>query len=431
MKLLLLLILAIAVFPAYTQNDIRIETTYSQNRPKALSMPLDLGYDFLKTDSHIIQPSLSSYIVAPQGTRIEFAENSFVNQNGDLVESKIKISVKEAIEPSDIVLSSLTTMTSSGEILQTKGMIEVKATSEGEEVFLAKNKAMKILMPVGFEDGYQYYEGVDKGDEVKWTNPKLIERQDDELVKRVMAMRRGSCGRRPAIMYAKVGQELEGRELKSVTVHFKEGPTKFLKESYLIKDGKKAGLTKDQAETVEQWFLRNRMVARELTPYGEYGKDVDKLKMVIDIEKAKLLFRQNAAYIDPEMVNIFEMKNLGWANIDRLAKFPEAEKMKLMVEQKTISEVDSLNLTLVVPSANVFIPGSIKEDGNYAFNSGPNQSEISMPKNEKAFIVAIASKDGQKYFDLKEISLGQNEIESLNLRAAGSREIAIAVKNTF
>ena len=431
MKLFFLSTLMLFINPAFSQDDVKIEVSIGEKLPMAMRLPLDLGYEYLKVENTLIDPNDVATIIAPQGTKIEIAENSFVNAKGEKVESKIKISVREAIEPSDIILSSLHTITTDNQILQSKGMIEVKATSENQEVFLAKNKELKVTMTVDFEDGYQFYEGLEKNEGLKWTSPAPIERQDDELIERILLLRRGKCGYRSTIMYPKITHTMNAKTLESVTVHFVDGIETFYGESYIPKVGRKAGLSKEQAKVIEGWFERDYVRAQSLLPRGEHDKNSASLRMEIDIQKAKLLFGENASYMDPEVVNVFYMKNLGWANIDRLAKFQNAEKMKLMVDQNGHESIDSLQLTLVVPSANAFIPGSKKEDGKYAFTSDDSQSEILMPKDEKAFIVAIGTKAGQKFFDLKEIKLGENEIEYLNLRPHEAREIVQKVKQTF
>jgi hypothetical protein len=431
-KLLLILLNLVAILSfGQRQEDIIIEATIVEKSSNVPFPPSYLGYEFLKSDDHLVSANQPVSIVAPQGTRIVFAKNSFVNDKGEQIESNIKISVIESIDPADIVLSSLYTVTDENQLLQTKGMVEIRATSEGEEVYLAKDKSIEVTMPVGFEEGYQYYEGEVVGEELNWTNPTPIVRQDDALLRRLITMRRGGCGNRSYVMYPKVEFKMKDSLLNEVTVYFIKGSEKFYRDTYNEKQGRKAGLTKDQSSIVKAWFRRNQVYAKQLAPRGEFDKNADKLKMLIDTEKARLLYGRELTFVDPDVLNVFEMKKLGWANIDRLAKFPNAEKMKLEVEQKVIAKIDSFNLMLVVPSANVFIPGRLNSKGNYAFSSGDANDGLLMPPNEKAYLVAIGTKNGQKYFDLKEIRLGAIEVETLQLMPTKHLEIVNRVKSAF
>ncbi|MFT4603256.1 MAG: hypothetical protein ACI857_003444, partial [Arenicella sp.] len=408
MKSFFLLNFILFAYPVFSQNDIRVEYVTSESRADAQRLPLELGYEYLKLDVTFINPQEKISIIAPQGTKIEFAENSFVDKEGNEVTSRIRIQVKEAIEPADIILSSLHTVTSDGKTLQSKGMVEVTATSNGKEVFLANNKTMTLSMPVGFEEGYSYYQGVDEGDGVKWIEPQAISQTDDELERRVEAYyRRGGCGNRSRLYTPKIDQTMKDSLLETITVYFKNGKEQFLRSSYQPKLGRKAGLTKDQALVLKRWFSSSNVRAYQLAPYGRYTNDTKNLRMNIDLAKASLLFGMDARYIDPELANVFEMKKLGWANIDRLAKFPDAEKMRFVVAQNKIKEMDSLHLTLVVPSANIFIPAYQKEDGNYAFTFGEFQDSVLMPRNELAYIVALGKKGEQDYFELKEVRFGE------------------------
>lgn len=83
-------------------------------------------------------------IEGKQGTILFFPKNAFD------IEGNIKIRLKEYYSPADIVLSGLST-TSAGKWIETRGMIDVKAFSNGQELKLKK----EVYFPIAFpKEGY-------------------------------------------------------------------------------------------------------------------------------------------------------------------------------------------------------------------------------------------------------------------------------------
>jgi hypothetical protein len=93
-----------------------------------------------------IDPSLEQTITGKQGTILVFPANSLVDKNGNTPKGKIQISLTECYEMADMIMNRLST-TSNGKMLETAGMVNVIATSNGEELQLKKESPYTVEFP--------------------------------------------------------------------------------------------------------------------------------------------------------------------------------------------------------------------------------------------------------------------------------------------
>jgi hypothetical protein len=93
-----------------------------------------------------IDPKIENVIKGEQGTVICIPSNAFQFSNGKKPKGNVKISLKECYKLSDMIANQLST-TSTNEILQTAGMIKIKATSNGKELQIANGKSYVIAFP--------------------------------------------------------------------------------------------------------------------------------------------------------------------------------------------------------------------------------------------------------------------------------------------
>jgi hypothetical protein len=93
-----------------------------------------------------IDPSLEQTITGKQGTILVFPANSLVDKNGKTPKGKVQISLTECYEMADMIMNRLST-TSNGKMLETAGMVNVIATSNGEELQLKKESPYTVEFP--------------------------------------------------------------------------------------------------------------------------------------------------------------------------------------------------------------------------------------------------------------------------------------------
>ncbi len=93
-----------------------------------------------------IDPTVEQKITGKQGTILVFPANSLVDKNGNTPKGKIQISLTECYEMADMIMNRLST-TSNGKMLETAGMVNVVATSNGEELQLKKESPYTVEFP--------------------------------------------------------------------------------------------------------------------------------------------------------------------------------------------------------------------------------------------------------------------------------------------
>ncbi|WP_284650832.1 OmpA family protein [Flavobacterium terrisoli] len=114
-------------------------------------------------------------ITGKEGTKITIPKNTLMKANGKYAIGKIDIELQEFYKKSDAVGANLHTM-SNGIMLESGGMIYIKATSKGEELQLKKGSKMTIEFASKNNPGdMQTFYGYQKKDKsVDWSTNELI-----------------------------------------------------------------------------------------------------------------------------------------------------------------------------------------------------------------------------------------------------------------
>jgi hypothetical protein len=120
---------------------------------------------------------------------------------------------------------------------------------------------------------------------------------------------------------------------------------------------------------------------------------------------------------DENFEAIFGVKQLGWINIDRFYKDPRAEEIKLMVKL-TNDPQDSkdMRVYVVFKDINSFIPAYLGTDGTYCIQGGARK--LKLPKGVPVALVAMGTNSTDQFLAVKDIVLGDNEMEELTLQRA-------------
>lgn len=99
-------------------------------------------------------------IARTTGTHLHIQPNSFRHQDGTPVKDSIQLTVREFHSANDIIRAGIPMRLNAGskDVLESAGMIELHATSEGKELVLADNKKIDIdLASFKSAEGYQLY----------------------------------------------------------------------------------------------------------------------------------------------------------------------------------------------------------------------------------------------------------------------------------
>lgn len=125
-----------------------------------------------------IQGDQDTVIQTKDGIVFAIEAGSFVDQAGSPVEGSIQIVVKEALKIEDILSSGLSTVTSTGEQLETGGMFSVNATSDNKALNIDPDKGIFTQVPTDEKkSGMKLWKGVyQKNGELLWEEPKELEK---------------------------------------------------------------------------------------------------------------------------------------------------------------------------------------------------------------------------------------------------------------
>ncbi|MGB1207184.1 MAG: OmpA family protein [Chitinophagales bacterium] len=108
----------------------------------------DVLQDFRKKkEQHfLVDAAINEVIEGKQGTKIRIPAGSFSFLDGKPANGLLTITLTEAYNNADIILQNLTT-TSNGQLLETGGMINVQASSKGQELKLKPDAKLTVALP--------------------------------------------------------------------------------------------------------------------------------------------------------------------------------------------------------------------------------------------------------------------------------------------
>lgn len=99
-------------------------------------------------------------IVGEKGFRIVFPELAFVDAEGNVVLGEVEVKLTEYTSNTEFAEAGLTTLTTSGELLETGGMINLEASSGGKKVQLSPGKEVTIEVPdLKNQEGFRTFYG--------------------------------------------------------------------------------------------------------------------------------------------------------------------------------------------------------------------------------------------------------------------------------
>jgi hypothetical protein len=105
------------------------------------------------------------------GITFKFPANSLVDAYGNSISGKVKFNITELSKFSDFGTAGFSSSTTSGEMLESGGMVDIRAFNgkdNSNELSLADGKQFTINGNSSFKDGFQTFYG-QRGEQVSWT----------------------------------------------------------------------------------------------------------------------------------------------------------------------------------------------------------------------------------------------------------------------
>jgi hypothetical protein len=410
------------------------------------------------------------------GTTLYVPANSLLDVNGKPVSGTVTLELKEHFSMADYVASNLQTVHGE-DILQTQGMIYFSAKdAAGAKLSIDKNKPIRIEIPVKEADtdakiflgqrdadgrmdwtnveepnkllipypiralaAYQVYGecpqdfGFLREDDPRWSQPKnstelyytpgdITQYENTLLATREFRERfRMHCMPYITNVYlehlelnlweidelmvdyyiadsiARVGYEVEFKPRS-----LNGGPPS--KEQVALHQ-RSIEETKENCHRYIQTF--REFAAQKLTKIDESRKVPADLLAEVNNDAPAFDSAQaivNSAYI------AYEALEFGWVNVDVFFKDPAAVPIQLFAETNRPSDM----VQLIFPARNIVLSGSSVDGKRYSFTQ-TTEGYHKLPKGEKATLLCLHAADGKLFFAKKDIVIGQNQTEKLDL----------------
>lgn len=328
-------------------------------------------------------------IKGEKGTRIRFAKNCFVHLDGTPVTEGVDIELKEVFNPVDMVLANLTT-TFEGQALETGGMVYLNATSKGDQLKVSREGAIQLTIPSdSILPGMSLFKGLeDSLGNVAWVEPIELAEQLEQ------------GGQLPDTMRMKFEKSHNMMYRIEGIFDPKDYPDSVHTElSSLVWQGSGMKITKDS--TIE--FMGHTIILMKQDSLTFWSETFD----IVD--------GSNSYVTDSDLSYIFEMNELGWANIDRLLNDPRTEEIELITSVSNADSYDYVYATLV--TGNMNLPGYRKVDGTFSFTHGDYEAPM-LPVGATATIIVSSSKYGVKHMAFETIVLSKAQTVELAMEKA-------------
>lgn len=163
-KLLLGLLLVLAIVSCRKEKIGFIEKQNVANEKAALFVQL-----LPIANSYVVDPTKKTILKTQHNTYIKIPSSAFIDKNGQVIEKSIRLDILELEKISDMIRCQSNTSYNET-IINPIVQLEIKGKSNGKDVFLAKDKVLKLLIekdePISHTNLYLGNFTTDKG--IQW-----------------------------------------------------------------------------------------------------------------------------------------------------------------------------------------------------------------------------------------------------------------------
>ncbi|MFM7022580.1 MAG: hypothetical protein ACKOXB_06340 [Flavobacteriales bacterium] len=161
------------------KSTISANNKTTHQKDNSASSKENVFYDFhgLKTwvqpdvQKFIINPAKGASIEGRYGTMIIVPTDAFTDEQGAIIKTAVTLELAEALNLDDMVLYRLGTL-SNGKMLESGGMLHIRATQNDKEVNINPARPLYIEIPaVKTKPNMMVFEGDVHGGNVDWKNP--------------------------------------------------------------------------------------------------------------------------------------------------------------------------------------------------------------------------------------------------------------------
>lgn len=109
------------------------------------------------------------YITGVNGTNITFSSNSFLDEDGNIVDGNIDIELLETQDNKDMLLMNCPTVTTGGQLLESGGILYFNPTQNGNQLTINPNEPPVVVVPANSGSPMQLWTGSrDENGSLSW-----------------------------------------------------------------------------------------------------------------------------------------------------------------------------------------------------------------------------------------------------------------------
>lgn len=348
------------------------------------------------------------------GCTIHVPASSFVDASGKPVRGPVNVVVQEALNATDLVMGGLCTVYK-GKPLESGGSFSITATAMGQELELAEGRALSMSVPSRMKKaGMKLFPGVVRDGQVKWQEPAPLEAPVVEPRVALEALRFDLDTLTTNVTYSVEGFERPADAPIEVTTRVSEvawadgGLMLKRDSSFMVGEHRVIFYANQQPSSVQVVPVWEGNFARQ-------GGSVAGVNTFLE---------------DPAVNYVFRVKQLGWANIDRLLNDKRTRRVDLVTTIADPSELKDVRISLVMKSHNLYLPGYQRVDGSYGFSHG-DYEDMQLPIGAKAVVVATAQRDGKPCFAVHDMIIEPTAQISLEMRPTTDKELRAALNEAL
>lgn len=420
MKLIVFFILSVFIFFSCA-SDKRVSIQ------EKLEKPTQEFYLSTKTDT---------MISGKEGTMIYIEKGSFVDAVGTAITDSVVVTLKELYSIADI-LQSNTTMQSGDKLLETGGMIELRAYAQGNQLSLDYNKSVVVHFPKKNQnDSMRLFYGEENGIDQKigW---ELEESSVPQLNNKIHYWYRKYDNLDDDNLYLTNDRHIYDTLTELFNFSKKEKLyflNKTVNVDYEVKKDGKLVYDKIGGSIISRELHRKLKGVAEnfprCKPYTVNGKPIDMIghfQIWSEIVAPKYMSNKNyLSQIENKISNqdsskssisvaelqyyIFDSKQLGWMNCDQ---FINPNPIKTDFEVK-VPKSDNIFVKIVFTNYNTVMIGDEKK-GKFTFDN--------LPLDEPVKVIAIDEEDGKPLVLIKDTKVSKKAFEMRELKPVSLEEL--------
>ncbi len=402
------------------QQNRRVEVTINYIHKKEVVDIWELYQQTINPPKeYVINNTKDTVLRCDKGTLLYIKANSFIDNGTPIKDEQITLQVKEVYDKSDMILESLTT-TSNGALLETGGMVYINAFGKNEKpAEIAPDKSITVFKPTDniIQNTLLFTGERDPHNDVMDWTPTNSTMTDASAI--------GLAYCSSEALYKNVtGPRDKGKRKIDNCPFFFCKINRFFGSLAKSKEERDKTSNRKARKNVRTRGYEDIGYEYDCTKRDSildfYGFD-DYQDLIAELKREKLRgietnYNNSAIRFEDLQYYTFNVNGFGWNNIDAFLKMPARALTEVNVNVKPQTNID---IRLVFKKRNILAYGS-SHNNQYRFES--------MPKGERAYLVALKYDGDSPLVSIEEIKVEKGATYNVNFKKLSLDELKQELK---